>query len=52
LWRKLLLVATQEGKKMVDAKSLPEGLENLTTFLTAKEDGSTSGVVVNQGEVV
>jgi hypothetical protein len=48
----LLHAAAREGKKMADAKSLAEALEKLTTFLTSKVDGSTSGAIVPQGGVV
>jgi hypothetical protein len=45
-------VAAREGKKMADAKSLAKAMENLTMFLISKEDGSTLGDIVFQGEVV
>jgi hypothetical protein len=38
--------------KMVDAKSLDEALEKITTFLASKADGPTSGATVPQEEVV
>jgi hypothetical protein len=34
---------------MADANSLAEVLEKLTTFLTSKADGLTSGGIVPQG---